>query len=56
MKGVKATGFKPNDKICNLVTLSTDNQAPECLTVTADLSVDISINAGGLPKIYAKSN
>lgn len=56
MKGVKATGFKPNDKICNLVTVTTDNQAPDCLVVSAGLTVDILIKAGGLPKIYTRSN
>ena len=53
---VRTVGFKANQKICNLVK---DPTSPEddddCLTVSSDLKVDITIKAGGLPKIYAVS-
>ena len=55
MTGVKVVGFKANQKICNLVMDPTSQDGDDCLTVSANMTVDISIKAGGLPKIYAIS-
>ena len=50
-KAVVSKAFAAGAKICDMVTPG----AKDCLTVGQDGSVDISIKAGGLPKVYMLS-
>jgi hypothetical protein len=50
MKDVKVShAFKANDKLCDLI-----GDPKDCVTVSEQGTVDLTIAKGGLPKIYFK--
>ena len=46
-----SNAFSAGDKICDLITAT----PVDCLTVSPDGKVDLSIEINGLPKVYGKS-